>query len=131
MTTYIFHALYLVACSILPERKHRRCFEGSRTERIGRVIRTRCNAIRSGTFAGPYRFLLADQAAEISLSYIVKLFVIAGNQLLPGNHKNTEIILNRYKIEVDLPLVTDHTLKSVKNSVKRVNNNMKVYQKII
>ena len=108
------------ACSILPERKHHRCFEESRKKRIGSVIRSRCKAIQPGTFAGSFCFLLEDQTAGMSLFYVVKLFVIAGDQLLSGNHKNAEIILNPHKITVDLPFVTDHTLKPVKNGVKRI-----------
>ena len=112
--------LYMVACSILPERKHLRCFEGSRKERIGSAIRSRRKAIQPGTSTGPFCLVSEDQTAGMSLSYVVKLFAIACDQSLRRYRKNAEIILNPHKITVDLPLATYHTLKPVKNGVKRI-----------
>jgi len=117
---YYCQALYLEACSILPERKHRRCFEGSQRERIGRVIRSRCNTIQTGTVAGLFRSIAGDLIARICLSRIVKLFAIVDDRYFSIDTANTEIILNHAEITLLSKCASSDTLKCLKDAVKRI-----------
>ena len=122
MTTYTLHTLCLVACSILPERKHRRCFEGSQRERIGSVIRSRCKAIQLRIFAGSFRAAGSGRAAGIHsrtrLSGIVKYFVAASARFkapIPERKKST---VSGREVEPFLQVLSIHTLKRLKINIK-------------
>lgn len=126
MTPYICHTLYLVACSILPERECRRHSEGSRKETTGSVIRARCKTMRPGTPAGSLYLispcLIVRQSIGAILSAVVKRSVITRTRSLCEIHQNSEIIVNYSKIRVDSPCVAGYTLNDVKNAVKRTRN---------
>jgi len=120
MTTYTLHTLYLEACSILPERKHRRCFEGSQRERIGRVIRSRHNAIQPGTVADLFRSTSGDLIARICLSRIVKLFAIVDDRYFSIDTGNAKITQIHTEITLLSRCASSDTLKCLKDAVKRI-----------